>query len=142
VNKSNEPELIRAAGGLLWRESDHGKEIMIIHRTKYCDWSLPKGKLKTGERWEEAALREVAEETGYSTTLENFAGTTFYYHKGRPKIVLFWNMRVKGTAHTITTQPDSPTEVDQRTWLPVPEAIKRMDYVDEIELVSNEADRS
>ena len=139
--KTNKPELIRAAGGLLWRETDRGKEIVIIHRTRYDDWSLPKGKLKTGERWEEAALREVAEETGYRPRLESFAGTTFYYHNERPKIVLFWNMRVGEVDPVGKARSDSPDEGDQVRWLTVPEALERLNYPGEKELVQNEASR-
>jgi len=139
LTEMNKPGLIRAAGGLLWRETERGREIAIIHRTRYDDWSLPKGKLKAGERWEEAALREVAEETGYRPRLENFAGTTFYYHGERPKIVLFWNMRVSEVAPADKENSDSPDEGDQVCWLIVPEALARLNYPAEKELVQNEA---
>ncbi|HEY5442907.1 MAG TPA: NUDIX domain-containing protein, partial [Pyrinomonadaceae bacterium] len=57
-------KVIQAAGGLLWRKSDAGKQIALIHRPRYNDWALPKGKLEKGEEWETAALREIEEETG------------------------------------------------------------------------------
>ena len=63
---------IHAAGGVLQRTSVSGPEVLLIHRPRYDDWSLPKGKLKTWESWEAAALREVLEETGYRSTITNF----------------------------------------------------------------------
>lgn len=138
---SNKNILIRAAGGLLWRETEHGREIAIIHRTRYDDWSLPKGKLKDGERWEEAALREVAEETGYRATLGGFADVSFYYHDEQPKIVLYWNMLCSEVDPVVKDQSDSPDEGDQILWLTVPEALKRMTYSIEKELVLCEANR-
>ena len=138
---SNENILIRAAGGLLWRETEHGREVMIIHRTRYDDWSLPKGKLKHGERWEEAALREVAEETGFRATLGDFADVSFYYHDEQPKIVLYWNMLCSEAVPAIKDNSDSPDEGDQILWCTVPEALKRMTYRIERELVLGEANR-
>ena len=50
--------------------------LLVVHRPKYDDWAFPKGKLEAGETWEEAAVREVEEETGLRCTLGPFAGTT------------------------------------------------------------------
>ena len=65
----NDP-VIRAAGGVLWRRAagagaEPGVEVAIVHRPRYDDWSLPKGKLAPGEAEVEGAVREVLEETGY-----------------------------------------------------------------------------
>jgi 8-oxo-dGTP pyrophosphatase MutT (NUDIX family) len=71
-NKGSKPD-VRAAGGLVWRPAvigdpsgatDVGVEVVLIHRPRYDDWSFPKGKLDRGESWEDAARREVEEETG------------------------------------------------------------------------------
>ncbi len=67
-------KLIRAAGGLLWRETARGLEIMLVHRERYDDWSLPKGKLNKEERWEDAALREVLEELAYRSSWVSLPG--------------------------------------------------------------------
>jgi len=142
LTEAKSPPLIRAAGGLLWREGERGREIALIHRTRYDDWSLPKGKLNPGERWEEAARREVKEETGYLPALDSFAGASFYYHKERPKIVLYWNMHVSCVDPLGKTQSDSPDEGDQVLWLTVPEALKLMNYATERELVLSEAEHS
>ena len=87
----------------MWRTGPTGTaELAVIHRPKYDDWSLPKGKLKPGEGFREAALREVEEETGCRARLLLFAGITFYFVSRRPKVVLFWHMRQE--AHTLQTQ--------------------------------------
>jgi 8-oxo-dGTP pyrophosphatase MutT (NUDIX family) len=81
--------IIRAAGGLLWRTGKDGRRrLAVIHRPHREDWSLPKGKLKDGEHWEEAALREVEEETGCKARIASFAGAVHYVPKRTPKVVL------------------------------------------------------
>ena len=65
---------LRASGGLVVRDG----RILVVHRPKYDDWAFPKGKLERGETWEEAAVREVEEETSLRCTLGRFAGTTSY----------------------------------------------------------------
>ena len=74
---------IRAAGGVVMRDG----RIAVVHRPKYDDWSLPKGKLDPGESWEEAAMREVEEETGLRCRLEEELEPAHYTAKGRPKTV-------------------------------------------------------
>ena len=56
---------IRAAGGIIVRAAKKGPKVLLVHRKRYNDWSFPKGKLDEGEKFKEAALREVMEETGY-----------------------------------------------------------------------------
>src|SRR4051812_49902900 len=55
---------VKASGGVVWRRGERGVEVVVVHRPRYDDWSLPKGKLDPGEGWEQAALREVEEEVG------------------------------------------------------------------------------
>lgn len=132
--------LVRAAGGLVWRTNNKELEILLVHRPRYNDWTLPKGKLKQGERWEDAALREVAEETGLNTRLDGFAGVLHYQVKQGPKVVLFWNMQAIGPAgHNVAS--DTPDEVSEAAWLTVPDALQRLNYPDEKELVQQEAER-
>ena len=60
---------VAAAGGVVVREAGEGQEVALVHRPRYDDWSLPKGKLEQGESFEDAALREIEEETGLSCRL-------------------------------------------------------------------------
>src|SRR3954463_8077930 len=81
---------VLAAGGVVIR--DDGR-IAVVHRPKYDDWSLPKGKLDPGEGFEEAALREVEEETGLRSRLgRELPSTEYTDSKGRPKLVRYWQM--------------------------------------------------
>ncbi len=127
---TNRVEVIQSAGGLLWREIAGSRELALIYRLRYDDWTLPKGQLNAGESWQEAALREVEEETGCRAEIINFAGCVGYVLQLRPKIVLYWNMRVIAVSHF---QPNA--EVDRLQWLQPMDAIQRLTYVDEQELV-------
>lgn len=128
---------ILAAGGLVWRDAARA-EILIVHRHRYDDWTLPKGKVDDGETVVAAALREVQEETGHPVRLDSWAGETLYDVDGRPKSVLFWNM----TAAPAPTGPVDPDEVTEAVWLAPDEALARLSYADERELVArNRLDR-
>lgn len=138
VGESDVPTVIRAAGGLLWRKVGGRKELAVIQRTRYGgDWTLPKGKLEPGESWQEAALREVQEETRCQVRLGRFAGSVIYPVGDRPKVVLFWNMTVVGDCRF------SPSdEVAALQWLPVKEALKTLDYEGERALVEENLEGS
>ncbi len=82
---------ILAAGGVLWRNKER-RELLLVHRSRYDDWCLPKGKLDAGESFEAAALREVAEETGYPATITGEAGEMLYHVGERPKSVRMFEM--------------------------------------------------
>ena len=122
--------VIRAAGGILWRTTEGRREVVIIHRGRYDDWTLPKGKLEPGESEEAAALREVEEETGYRARLLNHAGTLSYGVNGVAKVVEFWNMEPLGES---SFQPS--TEVLEVIWLPPREALAWLDHEAERELL-------
>lgn len=116
---------IRAAGGVLWREAagagpDPVVEVAVIHRPRYDDWSLPKGKLAAGEREVDGAIREVLEETGYHVRLGRPLGETRYLKEQgglqRPKVVRWWAMEAIGGAFTPTR------EVDELRWVSLAEA--------------------
>lgn len=123
--------VIEAAGGLLWRYTPQGRQIAIVHRTRYNDWSLPKGWREKGEKFIEAAFREVTEETNCQVEIGEFAGSTSYLVAGVPKIVLFWNMYL-----TEDCGFKKNSEVDRMAWLGIEEAIEKLDYEVEKNLVS------
>ena len=106
-----------AAGGALWRTGAGGVlETALVHRPKYDDWSLPKGKLDAGEHALVAAVREVGEETGLQVVVGRRGVQTRYVHRGGPKRVDYWVMQTVGGAFV----PND--EVDVVRWLTVPEA--------------------
>jgi len=124
--------LILAAGGIVARETAAGREFLVIHRRRYGDWCLPKGKLKVGETAEQAALREVREETGYAVELGTVVGEMRYAVNGVPKIVRIWNMRPVGPAHEI----EDKSEVQEAVWMSGSEALARLDYPLEKEMLA------
>src|SRR5205085_2292213 len=84
---------VKASGGVVWRRGERGVEVVVVHRPRYDDWSLPKGKLDPGEGWEQAAVREVLEEVGLRCSLgEELPPAAYTDHKGRAKVVRYWLM--------------------------------------------------
>jgi 8-oxo-dGTP diphosphatase len=132
TNHQNQAKVVEAAGGVLWKETPAGRKLAIIHRQRYDDWSLPKGKRKPGESWQETALREVQEETGCHATLGKFIGSASYIinHHATPKVVLFWHMHV---SKKCGFQPND--EVDRIKWVSPTKALKILNYEDEREIV-------
>jgi 8-oxo-dGTP diphosphatase len=125
-------DVIRAAGGLVWRVTKNSREIALVHRAQYDDWSLPKGKVEKGETWVAAALREVEEETGCTVRLGRFAGCSCYTVKGIAKVVLFWHMMLDSET---VFEPNE--ETDELIWLPAVEAASKLDYDSERVLLNN-----
>ena len=114
-----------AGGGLIWRRSDSDRiELLMIHRPSYDDWSFPKGKRESGESDENCALREVAEETGFSCRLGPELATCFYVDRmGRFKQVRYWAMTLE------STEPDgADDEVDVMMWMPIELVPGRLSY--------------
>ena len=127
--------MIRAAGGVLWRDGAEGRQIALVHRPRYDDWSLPKGKLDPGESWEECALREVREETGLRCTLSRELSSTSYTdRKGRAKVVRYWVMDI---ASDDGFTPDE--EVDELRWLAPDEATGLLSYPHDAALIEEVA---
>jgi 8-oxo-dGTP diphosphatase len=116
--------LIRAAGGVVVRDG----RALIVHRERYDDWSLPKGKLEPGETWEDAAIREVWEETGVHGELGSFLGSTNYTVDGKPKEVRWWAMSTDDDAHP-------SNEVDAVRWVTPGEARGLLSYEWELQLL-------
>ena len=119
----SDQEFIKAAGALLWRLAPTGYELAVIHRQRYDDWTLPKGKLEPGESWRDAALREVTEETGYRAEILGFAGAVAYQTDKGPKVVRFWHM--KAIAESGLELDDEVFEV---VWMTTTLARERLQY--------------
>jgi 8-oxo-dGTP diphosphatase len=124
-------EAVRAAGGLVCRRDEHGAtEIVLVHRPAYDDWSFPKGKLEPGEREEDAATREVEEETGLRCRLEREVATTRYRDaRGRPKTVRYWLMTPVGG------RLEAANEIDEAQFVPIAEANVLLTYQRDRELL-------
>ena len=106
--------VVQAAGGVVSRRAEDARlEVLLVHRPRYDDWTFPKGKLEPGETYEQAALREVEEETGFRCDLgRELPSTSYQDAKGRPKSVRYWAMRPLAGAF----RPHR--EVDEVRWLP------------------------
>jgi 8-oxo-(d)GTP phosphatase len=121
--------LIRAAGGVLWRpgaEATGDVEVCLIHRPRYDDWTLPKGKLSPGETELEGAVREVFEETGYRVRLGRSLGEVSYLKSSgdeeRPKVVRYWTMEATGGGFGPTP------EVDELAWMSPVDAREKLTF--------------
>ena len=125
-----EPD-IRAAGGvLLAADSDGRMKVAVIHRPKYTDWSLPKGKLEKDEGWQEAALREVEEETGYrAEPILELPHVSYLDRKGRRKLVRYWLME------PLEGKFEPHGEVDELRWATPEETDELLTYPHDKELV-------
>jgi 8-oxo-dGTP pyrophosphatase MutT (NUDIX family) len=104
---------VHAAGGVAWRRTTDGStQVLVVHRPRYDDWSFPKGKLDPGETFEQAAVRELDEETGFAVELGvELPTVTYVDHRGRSKLVRWW-------AVTVCDGVFSPNdEVDELAWM-------------------------
>ncbi len=117
---------VRAAGGVVWRRPDGGPVlILLVHRPRYDDWSLPKGKCDEGESDASCALRETREETGLACRLgPELPSTRYHDNKGRPKTVRYWAMEPVAGDGEFTPN----AEIDEIRWLPIPQAVKLLSY--------------
>lgn len=115
---------VLAAGAVLWRSNGiaSSPEIAIIHRPRYDDWSLPKGKVDPGETEPVTAVREVHEETGYSSHLGRRLTAVSYPVEQGIKKVRYW------AARCVDGNFSPNAEVDELKWLPVSEALKHLEY--------------
>jgi 8-oxo-dGTP diphosphatase len=124
-------DVVQAAGGPVARRHAGPPPIAVAHRPVHQDWSFPKGKLEEGETFEEAALREVEEETGLACRLLRFIGHTEYVdRKGRPKAVAYWVMAAQSGSFV----PNA--EVDEMRWVTLDGASRLLSYPRDRELVA------
>jgi 8-oxo-dGTP diphosphatase len=119
MEEAGEDRLVRAAGGVVVRDG----RLLLVHRPKYDDWTLPKGKCEPGESDEACAVREVEEETGLVCELGTELLSTHYTDsRGRPKRVRWWLMSPVSGEFTPTN------EVDEIRWLTREEAAALLSY--------------
>ena len=124
---SNKPgsRLIKAAGGVAWRPGPEGRpQVLLVHRKKYDDWSLPKGKIEPGEALPVTAVREVLEEGGARLALGRRLASVRYNVGGRPKRVHYWAARVL----SVDSRAIPNAEVDEVAWLPAERAVEKVSY--------------
>jgi 8-oxo-(d)GTP phosphatase len=118
--------VVQSAGGVVWRPTDAGvSEIVLVHRPRYDDWSLPKGKLDPDEHLLDAALREVFEETAVRAVPQARL-PTIRYLTGQPgveKVVHFWSMRAETWSERLADD-----EIEEARWLPATQAPQLLSY--------------
>ena len=123
---------VKASGGVVWRQGGAGVELVVVHRPRYDDWSLPKGKLDPGESWEDAALREVDEEVGLRCRLgAELPPVSYTDQKGRAKVVRYWLMEPEDGAARFTPND----EVDEMRWVDPGTAARLLSYPHDVALV-------
>lgn len=105
-------------------------KVLLVHRPRYDDWSLPKGKLEPGEDWGEGALREVREETGLDCVLGEEVGVSLYTVEAGDKEVRWFLMEPRGEPGALEH------EVDALLWVALEEAESVLSYARDVEVIS------
>lgn len=125
AQESKPVEITYGAGGLVWRETGDGREVLLILVRKWQNWMFPKGRVEPSDAgWHAAAQREVKEETGYDTVITDFAGVLKYTaSSGAYKVVFLWHMLPVGESEFIPTD-----EIERYEWMSVREAIDRLKH--------------
>ena len=131
---------VLAAGALCWRIENGKARILVVHRQRRNDISLPKGKVDPGESLPQTAVREIEEETGVDISLGAPLGTTEYLMQngrngGRPKIVHYWAAHVDDEAHA-NSRFESNDEISDLDWLSLTQAKERLTYPHDLDILN------
>ncbi len=122
MDSATDTKIVRAAGGVLYRTKRKSVEVLMVHRPRYDDWSLPKGTLDDSESYPVAALREVEEETGFTGRLGPTVGAIGYGTKRGPKVVRYWLIEAEEGKFS----PNG--EVDEVAWVKPEKAQEMASY--------------
>jgi len=129
--KNTNRDIVYCAGGIVWREAARGREVLLILSRDDQAWKFPKGHIDDEDAtWDAAAQREVKEETGYDTTITDFAGFRKYPVKNRLKVVLYWHMMPVGEPNF-----EPSDEIERCEWLTVREAVDRLTFLNDKQLL-------
>ncbi|QDP98238.1 NUDIX domain-containing protein [Microlunatus elymi] len=138
-------KIIQAAGAAVLRDGPHGREVLIIHRPRYDDWTLPKGKLEPFETFPEGAVREVAEEaSSWIRLLSPLDRTSHLLSESAEKIVAWWRADAIGPTDgqvKINISKDGLPEVDEVRWCGMAEAAARLSYAQDRSVVEQAANQ-
>jgi len=126
---------VYAAGAVVWRIVEGKLRILLIHRTKYRDITLPKGKVDPGEMLAETAVREVHEETGIRVSLGVPVGVSRYHLASqKQKVVHYW--AAEATDDAIRESTFVPNrEIAALEWVSVKKARSRLSYPVDLEIL-------
>jgi phosphohistidine phosphatase SixA/8-oxo-dGTP pyrophosphatase MutT (NUDIX family) len=131
------PATVIAAGGVVWRDRRGARQVLLVHRPRYDDWSLPKGKLNPHEHVLLAARREIEEETGRRVILGPPLGVQRYQVRKNggtvPKLVHYW--AASPTGRDTGFEPNE--EVDLLEWLDVEKARNRLSYPRDVDILDS-----
>lgn len=123
-----------SAGGVVYRRAGDRYEIVVVHRNRHTDWSLPKGHIERGETREQAALREVKEETGLDARIVTYLGEVVYFYRRAG------GMTRKSVYHFLMEHTGGDFgppnwEVDVARWVPIDEAGEVLTYRNDLRIV-------
>ena len=132
---ATKPDVVQAAGAVVWKLVDGRVRVLLVHRTQHKDVSLPKGKVDPGETLPHTAVREIAEETGFDVVLGAPLGTVEYaLPNGRDKVVHYWSAEVDaGAAERHSYEANG--EIRALEWVPIGKAAKRLSYEHDADIV-------
>ena len=120
-----------SSGGVVYRRTETGYEFVAVQRARHGDWSLPKGHIEKGESKEEAALREVKEETGIEARIVSDLQEVVYFYK-RPKQGLTRKSVYYYLMEALTDDLGGPNwEVSESRWVLMSEADGLLSYAND-----------